>query len=81
MPMYEYRCDCGKTFDVLVRRGREPLTCDETADRSLSCAGTGRLSRLLSAVNVGNAANQGSGDPAPGGGCGACGAPESCQSD
>ena len=78
MPMYEYRCECGKAFEVLVRGGREPMTCDETSDRALSCAGTGRLSRMLSVINVGGAAA--GRDPAPE--CGACGrAPGSCQYD
>lgn len=79
MPMYEYRCDCGKTFEVLVRGGREPLTCDETSDRSLACAGEGRLSRMLSVINVGGPAT--GRDPAPAG-CGACGREQgSCQYD
>jgi len=79
MPIYEYRCECGKTLDVLVRGGREPQSCDESRDRSLDCAGNGRLSRMLSAAAVGRSGGGSkTSEPAL---CGACGSiPGSCES-
>lgn len=89
MPIYEYRCECGKHMDVLVRGGREPTTCDEAGEASNYCMKEGKLTRTVSAAHVGGAVRDNSG-PAycsetgaerPAGGCGHCGQnPGSCES-
>lgn len=76
MPVYEYRCECGKTIEALVRSGREPLTCDEAMDRYQTCEAGGRLTRVLSTISIGKGGDSGGGEAPM---CGACGqAPGSC---
>lgn len=83
MPIYEYRCECGQKVEALVRSGREPITGDEAGH---FCNTGGKLTKLLSGFAVGQASS----GPAMGsyeaaaegaGGCGHCGAPDSCQYD
>lgn len=94
MPIYTYRCDCGKTADVLVRGGHEPLSCDEVPELSDGCtcaAGSpthGKLTKLLSAPYIASGAAAVAGrDCGPGGApepgmCGHCGtAPGSCMAE
>lgn len=78
MPVYGYRCECGKTVDVLVRSGREPQLCDEVNERGFICeAGGGRLSRQLSAPYVGTGTKGGAAEADP---CSHCGStPGSCE--
>lgn len=52
MPMYEYRCECGKTMDVLVRNGREPGSCLDAESESGWCNRGGALTRMLSAPAI-----------------------------
>ena len=52
MPIYEYRCECGKHMDVLVRGGREPTTCDEAGEASNYCMKEGRLTRAVTAAGL-----------------------------
>lgn len=91
MPIYTYQCACGKSADVLVRGGREPVSCDEVPELSDGCTCThesphhGKLKKLLSApyIATGAAPRAGadcgpSGPPEPGM-CGSCGMqPGSC---
>jgi predicted nucleic acid-binding Zn ribbon protein len=81
MPIYTYRCACGKTADVLVR-GSEPVTCDDVPELIGVCAEPGVLTKQLSAPYIGRASG-GGGSPAPSAGegqCGHCGnAPGSCE--
>lgn len=80
MPIYAYRCECGKTADVLVRSGLEPSSCDDVPELSGMCASPGRLSRQLTAAYVakGGATSKSSPDPT----CGHCGStPGSCGVD
>jgi hypothetical protein len=82
MPIYAYRCACGKTADVLVR-GREPSTCDDVPELSGLCADAGALSRVVTAPYIGKGGGGGSGraTPASGESCGHCGSvPGSCES-
>ena len=85
MPIYAYRCSCGKTADVLVR-GREPQTCDDVAELSGFCAEAGALSRMITAPYIGKGGatrSGGAGAPTPSAGesCGHCGnTPGSCES-
>ncbi len=77
MPIYAYRCACGKSADVLVRSGREPRTCDEVPELAL-CTEAGALSRRLTAAYVGSSGGKSAPDPT----CGACGStPGSCAYD
>lgn len=80
MPIYEYRCECGKKVEALVRGGREPLTCDEVGDRHNFCENAGKLTRLLSAAAIGKSGGSiGGGEEAT---CGSCGrVPGSCAYD
>lgn len=80
MPMYTYRCSCGKSADVLVR-GREPTSCDEVRELAGACDGTGTLSRQLSAPYVarGGATSRPSTEaPSP---CDHCSNPGACGID
>lgn len=81
MPIYTYRCACGKTADVLVR-GREPETCDDVPELSGLCAEPGVLTRGITAAYVGKGGGgRGSSSPSPSAGesCGHCGnTPGSC---
>lgn len=82
MPIYAYRCACGKTADVLVR-GREPRSCDDVPELSGPtgiCATPGTLSRMVTAPYVGKGGSGGGGaTPSAGESCGHCGnAPNSC---
>ncbi|MDP2313272.1 MAG: hypothetical protein Q8P41_10230 [Pseudomonadota bacterium] len=82
MPIYAYRCACGKTADVLVR-GLEPQTCDDVPELSGLCAEPGLLSRTVTAPYVGRGASGGGGGASPsmGESCGHCGnTPGSCES-
>jgi hypothetical protein len=76
MPVFAYRCDCGRTVDVLVRGGREPATCDDVPELA-GCATAGTLTKQLSAPYVGSSGGTGASEaPAT---CGHCGnAPGSC---
>lgn len=88
MPIFEYRCECGKHMDVLVRGGQEPATCDQAGEASNWCMKEGKLTRAVTAAHVGGSARDGSGPRAynsetgaqvQGGGCGRCGQnPGSC---
>lgn len=87
MPVYEYRCECGKTMDVLVR-GAEPATCGDAMEAADWCARGGRLARQLSAPYIGSGGggsvyNSHTGAEVSGAdSCGHCGqAPGSCASD
>lgn len=90
MPIYSYRCACGKTADVLVR-GREPTSCDEVPELhdGCSCAHDtphhGKLTKLLTAPYIPSGARPiagtdcGPSGPAEPGMCGGCGmTPGSC---
>ena len=80
MPIYAYRCACGKTADVLVR-GREPQTCDDVPELAGLCAEPGALARMITAPYVGKGGAGGGRAPAvePGATCGHCGnVPGSC---
>lgn len=83
MPIYAYRCACGKTADVLVR-GREPQSCDDVPELSGSClsessSGPGALSRMITAPYVGRGGSISESGPAAGESCGHCGnTPSSC---
>ncbi|MES2640568.1 MAG: hypothetical protein V4850_13830 [Myxococcota bacterium] len=83
MPIYAYRCACGKTADVLVR-GLEPQSCDDVPELSGAtgiCASPGTLSRMVTAPYVGKGGSTGGGGASPSAGesCGHCGnAPNSC---
>lgn len=89
MPVFEYRCECGKRMDILVRNGREPATCSDADEASDWCRRGGRLTRQVSAPYVGSAAGSwgfrtDTGEAVRTGGetCGHCGGiPGSCQSD
>lgn len=82
MPIYAYRCDCGKTADVLVRGGREPTSCDDVPELSGLCESPGQLSRMLTAAYVaksGATSRPSAEAPAD---CGHCGmTPGSCGAD
>jgi len=88
MPVYEYRCECGKRMDVLVR-GKEPATCSDAAEASDWCDRNGSLSRQLSAPWVGKGGGGGSfynshtgAEVSASESCGSCGrAPGSCADD
>jgi len=78
MPIFEYQCDCGRSLDVLVRSGREPVTCDEAGEASDWCIKEGKLSRKVTAAHVGASAaprgyNSGTGAEVTSTGCGHCG--------
>lgn len=85
MPIYEYRCDCGRQMDVLVR-GAEPTTCSDAMEASGWCSKSGKLHKLLSAPHIATGAQRGyrsdTGERVEmsgGESCGACGmAPGSC---
>lgn len=87
MPVYEYRCECGKTMDVLVRGGAEPTTCADAMEASDWCGRGGRLARQISAPYVASAAAWGfrsdTGEAVRADtSCGHCGSvPGSCGSD
>lgn len=55
MPIYEYRCECGKKMDVLVRGGNVPVTCGDAMEASDWCHRAGKLNRLMSAPHIGAA--------------------------
>jgi len=79
MPIYAYRCACGKTADVLVR-GREPSSCDDVPELSGLCAEAGALSRVVTAPYIGKGGTTSRSTPASGESCGHCGnAPGSCE--
>jgi len=81
MPIFGYRCECGRTADVLVRNGREPATCDDIAELSGLCKAPGAVARQLSAPYVATSASSGQ-RSAPDPSCGHCGKiPGSCGSD
>lgn len=61
MPIHTYRCDCGRSADVLVRGGRTPRTCDDVPAEFGFCAQPQALTRELSAPYVGRAAAAGTG--------------------
>lgn len=83
MPIYEYRCECGKVVEALVRNGREPGTCGDTGQ---FCDTEGKLKKLISAHNVGTAggsayriSESGASEVNAGASCGSCGqVPGSC---
>jgi len=57
MPIYEYRCECGATFEVLERVGAQRERCCEDCPRTRAAAGMplvgeGRVERLLSAPGI-----------------------------
>ncbi len=90
MPIFEYRCECGRRMDVLVRGGREPCNCEEAGEASDWCMKAGKLTKAVTAAHVGSAArdtgrsyDSGSGkdvSDSPGGSCGHCGqVPGSCE--
>lgn len=87
MPIYEYRCECGRRLDVLVRGGGEPTSCTEAGEASDWCSRGGALTKLLSAPNVGRSGatgyDLGTGKPVNmDASCGRCGnTPGSCQDD
>ena len=77
MPIYAYRCACGKTADVLVRAS-EPTCCDDAREFAGACGqaggAAGTLTRLLSAPYVGRSNGGGGRSAAPAEAeCGACG--------
>lgn len=87
MPIYEYRCECGKSMDVLVRGGKEPGTCDDALEASGWCSRGGKLARQLSAPNIGKGGGGAMYDLSTGrqvdanANCGHCGmTPGSCES-
>lgn len=78
MPIYAYRCACGKTADVLVR-GREPASCDDVAEFGGLCASPGALTRQLSAPYVSKTGSTSTPSRQQPGDCGHCGmTPGSC---
>ncbi len=76
MPIYEYRCECGATFESLERFGATRTLCAElcpkvaassatTPSRTIA-VGSGRVQRLISAVGLrgtGHEAKEPSFDP------------------
>ncbi len=63
MPIYEYRCECGATLEVLERVGVKRERCLEDCQRSAKSAaavavanaiavGEGRVERILSAPGI-----------------------------
>ena len=83
MPIYEYRCECGKVIEAIQRLSDPELaSCGEYCAKGL---GNGKVSRMLSAHNIArgmmssSAVDSGpAGDPS----CGSCGrAPGSCAYD
>lgn len=52
MPIYEYRCECGKKMEVLVRGGAAPTTCNDAMEAADWCQRGGKLNRLVSAPNI-----------------------------
>jgi len=83
MPLYEYKCECGRTMDVLVRGGREPGTCDDAVEASGWCPRGGKLTKMLSAPSIGRAGQAmydlSTGKQVDAGQCGHCGQdPGSC---
>jgi hypothetical protein len=80
MPIYAYRCTCGKEADVLVRNGREPVRSDDA--KEFQCCENGVLTRLLSAPWVGSSSGGRAEPMAAAPSCGHCGnAPGSCMAD
>lgn len=82
MPIYTYRCECGKQADVLVRGGREPQTCEDVPELIGHCETTGALTRALTAPYVGSGrSSRGSAEREMPAGCAHCpNAPGSCES-
>lgn len=83
MPIYEYRCECGKVIEAIQR-----LSDPELASCGEYCVGGdggGRVTRLLSAHNVSRglmSSSAISSGPAADPTCGSCGrAPGSCAFD
>jgi predicted nucleic acid-binding Zn ribbon protein len=87
MPIFEYRCECGKNMDVLVRGGREPTTCTDAGEASDWCSREGKVAKQLSAPHVARSGggpmyDLSSGSQVDAGSCGHCGqVPGSCASD
>lgn len=83
MPIYEYRCECGKVIEAIQRLSDPELAC--CGEYCVSGRGDGKVSRMLSAHNVARGlmssgvVNSGpTSDPT----CGGCGrAPGSCAYD
>ncbi len=79
MPIYAYRCACGKTADVLVR-GLEPTSCDDVPELAGRCESPGKLTRLLSAPYVAKSGSTSTPSASEAPSCGHCGmAPGSCE--
>lgn len=92
MPIYEYQCmDCGKVIEAMQKMSDPPLTvCGE--DCAVARMGEGRVSKLVSAANLGRGlistrviSDTGASAPMTAreaASCGHCGqAPGSCGSD
>ena len=77
MPVHAYRCDCGRTADVLVKGSIEPQTCDDAPRDFAGCARAGVLTRQVSAPYIGRAGVGGRSEPAPQG-CDHCNDPGNC---
>lgn len=54
MPLYEYACVCGETFEALDPVGQERILCGEYCKKpgDPSCAHQGQVRRILSATHV-----------------------------
>ncbi len=78
MPIFAYKCSCGKTADVLVR-GREPADCDDVPELAGRCATPGTLSRVVTAAYLGRGGTTSRSSPEQPADCGHCGAPDSCE--
>ncbi len=79
MPIHAYRCACGKQADVLVRSGREPMTCDEASAFGCMAEPPGDLTRMVSAGHVGASGPGVRQRETEAGNCGHCGmTPGSC---
>ena len=92
MPIYEYQCqDCGKVVEAMQRMSDPPLQiCGE--DCAVARVGEGRLTKLISAANLGRGlistrviSDTGASAPMTmreAASCGNCGrAPGSCETD
>ncbi|MSP55753.1 MAG: zinc ribbon domain-containing protein [Myxococcales bacterium] len=87
MPIFEYRCECGKRMDVLVRGGKEPCNCEEAGEASDWCMKARALTRAVTAAHVASGArdtgrsyNSGTGAEVAPADCGHCGqTPGSCE--
>lgn len=56
MPIYEYRCECGATFESLERAGATREQCAELCQHPAAhhhiTAGEGRVERLISLAGI-----------------------------